>query len=79
VLTLTITGIAADSPLAGGSSPNLGRRIAAVLSILVGAAIGAVLVVRFGLALPLLLSGVVVLTGTVICVRHPAAALPHPA
>jgi uncharacterized membrane protein YoaK (UPF0700 family) len=79
VLTLTITGIAADSRLAGGTAPNLGRRIAAVLAILIGAAIGAVLVLRFGLALPLLLSGIVVLVGTIVCVRHPAAALPRAA
>jgi len=79
VLTLTITGIAADSRLAGGASPNLGRRIAAVFAITLGAAIGAVLVLRFGLALPLLLSGVVVLTGTIACLRHPAAALPRSA
>lgn len=79
VLTLTITGIAADSRLAGGTAPNLARRVAAVLAILVGAAIGAVLVLRFGLAPPLLLSGLMVLVGTLVCVRHPAAARPHAA
>ena len=29
------------------------------------------------LALPLLVSGAIVLVGTLLCVRHPAAALPH--
>ncbi|WP_342249119.1 YoaK family protein [Sphingomonas sp. OTU376] len=77
VLTLTLTGIAADSRMAGGASPNLGRRIAAVLAILVGAALGAVMVMRWGLALPLLVSGIIVLFGTIACVRHPAAALPR--
>lgn len=50
VLTLTLTGIAADSALAGGRNPRLGRRLAAVLSIFVGSAIGAALVARGGLA-----------------------------
>jgi uncharacterized membrane protein YoaK (UPF0700 family) len=43
VLTLTITGIAADSPLANGNSPRLARRIASVLALLLGAAVGAVI------------------------------------
>jgi hypothetical protein len=33
VLTLTITGIAADSHLAGGGNPNLSRRLGAILAI----------------------------------------------
>jgi len=77
VLTLTITGIAADSRMAGGANPNLARRMAAVFAILIGAAIGALMVVRYGLALPLFASGAIVLFGTIACVRHPAAALPH--
>ena len=79
VLTLTITGIAADSRLAGGSAPNLKRRIGAIVAILVGAAIGALLVTRVGLALPLAVAGLIVLGGTFICVRHPATAAPHAA
>lgn len=79
VLTLTITGIAADSSLAGGSNPNLARRIAAVVAILLGAALGAWMVVTCGLALPLFVSGLVVLLGTTACVRHPAAAVPRQA
>jgi uncharacterized membrane protein YoaK (UPF0700 family) len=43
VLTLTITGLAADSRPAGGASHNSGRRLAAVASILIGALIGALL------------------------------------
>jgi uncharacterized membrane protein YoaK (UPF0700 family) len=77
VLTLTVTGIAADSSLAGGGNPNLVRRIGAIMAIFAGAAIGAVMVVHMGLALPLLLSGLIVLIGTLLCVRHPTAALPH--
>ncbi|WP_176593777.1 YoaK family protein [Sphingobium sp. EM0848] len=79
VLTLTITGIAADSRLAGGSAPNLPRRIAAILAILFGAAVGALMVVHSGLALPLGVAGLLVLGGTIACVRHPAAAVPRTA
>ena len=77
VLTLTVTGIAADSSLAGGGNPNLLRRIGAIIAIFLGAAAGAMMVVHMGLALPLLVAGLVVLLGTLLCVRHPAAALPH--
>ncbi|CCA90758.1 YoaK family protein [Novosphingobium sp. PP1Y] len=79
VLTLTITGIAADSRMAGGTAPNLARRIAAVLAILLGGAIGALLVMRYGLAVPLVVAGIVVLGGTAACARHPSAALPRSA
>ena len=53
VLTLTITGIAADFTLAGSHNPRLGRRLAALLSIFAGSAVGAVLVSWGGLPLPL--------------------------
>jgi uncharacterized membrane protein YoaK (UPF0700 family) len=43
VLTLTITGLAADSFLAHGNSPRWQRRLAAVLAMFVGAAMGAIL------------------------------------
>jgi uncharacterized membrane protein YoaK (UPF0700 family) len=45
VLTLTLTGIAADSSLAGGNNPRLGRRLASVACMLAGAALGALLLV----------------------------------
>jgi uncharacterized membrane protein YoaK (UPF0700 family) len=41
VLTQTLTGLAADSSLAGGSNPRAGRRSAAVAAMLAGAIIGA--------------------------------------
>jgi uncharacterized membrane protein YoaK (UPF0700 family) len=43
VLTLTITGLAADSRPAGGASHNSRRRVGAIASILIGALIGALL------------------------------------
>jgi uncharacterized membrane protein YoaK (UPF0700 family) len=75
VLTLTITGIAADQ--VAGRSPNFLRRSAAVLSIFTGAAVGAMLLLHFGLAVPLVLAGAVVLGATVLFARDPASALPH--
>jgi uncharacterized membrane protein YoaK (UPF0700 family) len=58
VLTLTITGLAADSGLAGGDNPRWQRRVAAIVAMLAGAAAGARLVVR-SIALPLVLCSIV--------------------
>jgi len=44
VLTLTITGIGADSSLAKGNNPRLGRRLASIAAMFVGAALGAVVI-----------------------------------
>jgi uncharacterized membrane protein YoaK (UPF0700 family) len=44
VLTMTLTGLAADSQLAGGSGKGSWRRSAAVWSMLIGAVLGALLV-----------------------------------
>ena len=44
VLTLTLTGIAADSSLAKGNNVRFARRIGAVLAMLSGAALGAVVI-----------------------------------
>lgn len=66
VLTLTITGLAADSSPAGGSNPNAGRRIAAVLAILIGAVFGSLLWKIAGVSVPLVLAGAIVLAGTLM-------------
>ncbi|WP_157220231.1 YoaK family protein [Flavisphingomonas formosensis] len=76
VLTLTLTGLAADSSLAGGANPNWARRIGSVAAIFGGAVIGAVLVMRTGLSVPLALAGVLVLAGTAACALHPASREP---
>lgn len=73
VLTLTITGLAADPSLAGGGNPNWARRIGSVAAIFLGAAIGAYLVTHGGLVRPLILAGALVLMGTLACMLHPAA------
>lgn len=76
VLTLTLTGLAADSSLAGGSNPNVARRIGSVAAIFLGAAIGAAMVTHGGLVAPLILAGALVLAGTAACALHPAAREP---
>nr|WP_121179027.1 YoaK family protein [Streptomyces sp. 1114.5] len=46
VLTLTLTGLAADSRLAGGTAPRRRRKVLSVATMLAGAAPGAVLVLH---------------------------------
>jgi uncharacterized membrane protein YoaK (UPF0700 family) len=46
VLTLTITGISADSRLAGGGGSKAGRRLVSAFSMFLGALIGATLVLK---------------------------------
>jgi uncharacterized membrane protein YoaK (UPF0700 family) len=53
VLTMTITGMTADSSLAGGGGSKVGRRLVAILSMLLGALVGAVLVLHGMLVWPL--------------------------
>jgi uncharacterized membrane protein YoaK (UPF0700 family) len=53
VLTMTLTGLAADSPMAAGSGKGSTRRIAAVLAMFAGALAGALLL-KTSLVLPLL-------------------------
>ena len=53
VLTMTLTGFAADSALAGGSQPRTGRRLLAAGTMWLGAAAGALVVLDAGVALAL--------------------------
>jgi uncharacterized membrane protein YoaK (UPF0700 family) len=53
VLTLTITGIAADTTGPGGAGSSDGRRALSVTSMLVGALVGAVFVLHVSIILPL--------------------------
>ena len=46
VLTMTLTGIAADSSFAGGTNPRLARRITAVITMMAGAFLGGWIVLR---------------------------------
>ncbi len=56
VLTMTLTGLAADSSLAGGANRGAGRRTAAVAAMLAGATAGAALYLHIGAGLPLLVA-----------------------
>ncbi len=64
VLTLTLTGLGADSRMAGGTGTNRGRRIAAVVAIFAGAALGAALLVHVGLWAPLAVAGAIIMVAT---------------
>jgi uncharacterized membrane protein YoaK (UPF0700 family) len=64
VLTMTLTGLAADSRPAGGNNPRLGRRLAAVVTMLGGAAVGGLLALRVNVTAPLdLAAAMLLLTG----------------
>ena len=62
VLTLTVTGLAADSSLAGGRNPRWQRRVGSVIAMFVGAGLGAVLI-RTSLSLTLAVS----VAGVFVC------------
>jgi uncharacterized membrane protein YoaK (UPF0700 family) len=62
VLTLTITGIAADSTVGGDRGSSTGRRVVSVGSMLVGALVGAVFVLHVATYLPLVTALVVLVT-----------------
>jgi len=54
VLTLTVTGIGADSALGGGKGSKSGRRLISIAAMFVGALVGAVLIIHVHVALPLI-------------------------
>jgi uncharacterized membrane protein YoaK (UPF0700 family) len=66
VLTMTLTGLAADSSLAGGSNPKVARRSSAVAAMLVGAVSGAALYLHNGTTWPLVVVAVTVLAMTLV-------------
>lgn len=77
LLTLTLTGLVADSRPAGGPGAQVLRRGTSVLALFAGALVGGLLVVRTGVGWPLLLVAtllVVVLVVTWRSVRQTAAA-----
>jgi uncharacterized membrane protein YoaK (UPF0700 family) len=65
VLTLTITGIAADSALAGGPGSKAGPRLIAVAAMLAGALAGALLVRHAPICYPLAIALVIVAAGAI--------------
>ncbi len=74
VLTMTLTGLAADSPAAGGSGQGSARRVAAVVAMFLGAVAGALLV-KHSLVAPLLLAASLGLLAWVVAEWRPAGSL----
>jgi uncharacterized membrane protein YoaK (UPF0700 family) len=60
VLSLTLTGTAADSALAGGKGSLSGRRLVSVATMLIGALVGAALVIHVRIVLPLVIALIVI-------------------
>jgi uncharacterized membrane protein YoaK (UPF0700 family) len=71
VLTLTLTGLAADSLLGGGAGAKPHRRLGSVLAMLVGAAAGALLL-RVGVATVIGIAAVLVGCVALVFGRGPA-------
>jgi uncharacterized membrane protein YoaK (UPF0700 family) len=76
VLTLTLTGIAADSSFAGGSNPHPTRRIGSVVAMFSGALLGAVLVLHQGLVWPLAIACAAAVLAVVAFLRPAGASAP---
>ena len=73
VLTLTLTGLAADSSFAGGTNPRPVRRVGSVVAMFTGALVGAVLVLHHGLVWPLAIAcGLAVIAGVSFLVQPDA-------
>jgi uncharacterized membrane protein YoaK (UPF0700 family) len=70
VLTLTITGIAADSHLVGGPGSRAGRRLLSIAAMLAGAIVGATLILR-GHAPYVLAIAFAIVLGIAVAVRLP--------
>jgi uncharacterized membrane protein YoaK (UPF0700 family) len=70
VLTLTITGMAADSPLAGATGARLARRLISVAAMFLGALAGALLVLHVHIVYPLVIALVILVAVAVIAVAH---------
>jgi uncharacterized membrane protein YoaK (UPF0700 family) len=66
VLTLTVTGLAFDSTLAGGTNLRAPRRVVAVVAMLLGAMLGGWLILQHDLRWPLLISAVSVAVTTAV-------------
>jgi uncharacterized membrane protein YoaK (UPF0700 family) len=70
VLTLTLTGIAADSWLGGGTGARTPRRVIAVGAMLLGAFVGALLLLQLAPVAPLVLAAALLALVVVGARRH---------
>ena len=70
VVTTTLTGLVADSSLAGGTNPNASHRLTSVVSMFVGAVAGAALTVHVHPALALGVAAVIVTATALYLLRE---------
>ena len=68
VLTLTVTGLASDSSLAGGTNPRWKTRLTSIVTMFAGAATGAMLL-RYGVVAPLAASSFVAVLASIAARR----------
>jgi uncharacterized membrane protein YoaK (UPF0700 family) len=66
VLTLTVTGIGADSALGGGKGSKSGRRLVSIAAMFIGALAGAALILHVHVALPLIMALAIVAAVAVV-------------
>jgi uncharacterized membrane protein YoaK (UPF0700 family) len=76
VLTMTLTGLASDSSLAGGAHVRRSRRIASALAMLAGAAVGGAVMTNLGFTPTLLLLTAVLAAVTIGFARWAPASTP---
>ena len=76
VLTMTVTGLGADSALGGGAGSKSGRRLVAVAAMFIGALIGALLVLHVHIVIPLVIG--LAVTVLVAFASHAAGRLDPP-
>jgi uncharacterized membrane protein YoaK (UPF0700 family) len=72
VVTTTLIGLIADSAIAGGTGDRYARRILAIVALCGGAAIGAHLLQRFGIATALMAASLMVLALAIVTERTAA-------
>jgi uncharacterized membrane protein YoaK (UPF0700 family) len=78
VLTGTLTGLAADSMLAGGHNERAGRRVGAVVAMFAGALVGALLLRHINAVWPLGISAGIVAVAALVLIWRPASELEAP-
>jgi uncharacterized membrane protein YoaK (UPF0700 family) len=71
VLTLTITGVAADSPVAGATGAHAARRLISVAAMLLGALLGALLVIHVHIVWPLVIALLILVAVTLTSFVRP--------
>ncbi|WP_171161805.1 YoaK family protein [Streptomyces sp. I05A-00742] len=76
ILTRVLTGLAADSRLAGGTDPHFGRRLGSVLAMALGALAGGWLLIHHGPVWPLALAAGGVALLAAACLASGAGRVP---